>query len=190
MGAQSILVATVASADGAPSTWAANAQAVRERTPQHSIDYVVVVEERVTLDAVNDSAPPFLTQDIARVIGLNTILQAAADEHNDWLLTVGPGYTYPADSLEKLLELAHPLVGGSLRTLGNSGPAIPDYDPKWRVVNGRPPVEFCLTHFDVYRYLRWRTDAEAQMGIAECWQHDARRLLGIQSYVRGDLVAT
>lgn len=115
-----------------------------------------------------------LATDYAQTVGASHMLFMAADCEP------------PADTLPKLLEVKHPLVGGHVSTYCLTGPAVDGFP--FPVEEHMATAAFVLIARDVFRRLRWRWDADTGMSDDPCLHHDALTLLGIPTYVRHDVV--
>jgi hypothetical protein len=141
-----------------------------------------------------------LCNEFAMSVGASHLLFCAAD-------CAPPGDVFP-----KLLEMDHPLVAPEIPTYGLwKMPGT--YEPKRKFVavdqavpsaimpdSDEPLYPFpVLAHMasaacvmlgrDVFRQLRWRVDGDKGMTDDPCLHHDAKHLLGIETYVRQDCIA-
>jgi hypothetical protein len=114
----------------------------------------------------------------------------------------------PPDTLPKLLELDHPLVGGHVPTYCLDGPvanprtvrvptgASGDWWPEepaalWPDMDVRvhmASAAFLLIRRDLLRFVRWRWDLDAGMSDDPALHHDARTFHGVETLVRHDVI--
>jgi hypothetical protein len=118
----------------------------------------------------------------------------------------------PADTLTKLLEIDHPIVGGHVPTYCLDGPKVestytnardgntvgfdtdlpvpatlwppPDADVRVHMAS----AAFILIRRDLLRFVRWRWDLDAGMSDDPCLHYDAKTFHGIETLVRHDCV--
>lgn len=93
----------------------------------------------------------------------------------------------PFDVIPKLLEVDHPLVGGEVTTYCLKGPKV-DHPKHLDVENHMATAAFIFIDRSVFKRLRWRWDAEEGMSDDPAYHHDAKTLLGIDTWVRKDCV--
>lgn len=117
----------------------------------------------------------------------------------DYMLFMAADCQPAAAAVPKLIELDHPIVGGHVSTYGLHGPTVmhtvdmhkpaePRYPDEWDVQEHMATAAFMLIHREVYTRLRWRWDAVAGMSDDPAYHHDAKTLLGLDTYVRHDVV--
>lgn len=110
----------------------------------------------------------------------------------------------PPETLTKLLELDHPLVGGHVPTYCLSGRVAyerdrrphdrrasitaPAYPVEWDVQVHMATAAFVLIRRDLLRFVRWRWDLDAGMSDDPCLHHDARTFHGVRTLVRHDVI--
>lgn len=132
-------------------------------------------------------------------MGQNLCSDFATSPGFDWMLFLAADLRPPADAIPKLLALEHPLVGGEVPTYCLAGPTVmhhvdvakpaqPRYPKEWDVQEHMATAAFVMAHRDVYTRLRWRWDAVAGMSDDPAYHHDAKTLLGIDTYVRHDCI--
>lgn len=121
----------------------------------------------------------------------------------------GPGITHmlfmAADcqpdpwTIEKALAVKHPVVGGHVSTYGLEGPlatkttspfnpAEVAYPYEWNVQVHMPTAAYVMLERSVYKRLRWRWDIDEGMSDDPAYHFDCRTLLGIEAYVRHDMI--
>lgn len=124
------------------------------------------------------------------------------------LLLLDTDLSVPADSLDRILEIDHPIVGGHVPTYCLDGPSVEpvqtlgyvdendvgctyerrffpdgaDVREHWNTAG------FLMLRRDVVRRLRWRWDGEAGMTDDPCFAADAEALGFGRTWVRHDLV--
>lgn len=92
----------------------------------------------------------------------------------------------PADSLVKLLEMDHPIVGGDVPSYCLGGPWVPEYD--FPVQQHWNTAGFLLITSAVARKLRWRSDLQAGSTDDPCFASDAEAMGFGPTYVRKDII--
>lgn len=92
----------------------------------------------------------------------------------------------PVDTIPKLLEMNHALVGGEVPTYCLSGPKVARYS--FPVQEHMNTAGFLMVRRDLFVKMRWRTDPDANLTDDPCWHHDALNLHGVPTYVRKDLI--
>lgn len=128
-----------------------------------------------------------LVCDFATTVGASHLLFMAADT------------SCPVDTLPRLLEVEHPIVGGHVSTYGLSGPPaqkrvsehlppVDAYPAAWDVQVHMPTAAFVLIDRPTFKQLKWRWDADEAMSDDPAYHRDARVLLGIEAYVRHDVI--
>lgn len=115
-----------------------------------------------------------IVTDFACAVGATHLLFLAADLAPD------------PDTLPKLLEMDHPLVGGEVSTYVLSGPKVDKY--QFPVEEHMATAAYIMLARQVFNQLRWRWDADTGMTDDPCMHHDALHLLGIPTYVRKDCI--
>jgi hypothetical protein len=99
------------------------------------------------------------------------------------LLYLDADLAIPDDTLPKLLEMNHPLVGGNVPAYCLGGPVVSSYpfpvEAHWNTAG------FLLAEKRVYSKLKWRY--EPWVTDDPCFAADAKELLGVETYVRKDL---
>lgn len=104
----------------------------------------------------------------------------------------------PDDALPRLLELEWPICALDTPTYCLS--RLPDARPLDATETGYPASWDVWTHMasaaclfrsrEIFRQLRWRVDGDAGMTDDPCMHHDAKTLLGYETRVRHDHLAT
>lgn len=103
------------------------------------------------------------------------------------------------DSIRKMLEVDHGVVGGHVPTYGLRGmpvmetsspfePAHLKYPPEWDVQEHMPTAAYVMIRRDVFKRLRWRWDIDEGMSDDPAYHYDAKTLLGVDAYVRHDVL--
>lgn len=93
--------------------------------------------------------------------------------------------------LVKLLEMDTGICGAEVPTYCLSGPPAPEamFPQSWNVQEHMNTAGCLLVRRDVFRAIRWRWDAEADMTDDPCYYADAK-LMGHPTYVRHDVKCT
>lgn len=102
-------------------------------------------------------------------------------------------------TVQKALDVNHPIVGGHVSTYGLRGPLAtktvspfappePAYPMDWDVQVHMPTAAYVVIAREVFKRLRWRWDVEDGMSDDPAYHYDARTLLGIEAYVRHDMI--
>jgi len=118
--------------------------------------------------------------------GRNLITDYAVSHQVDHVLFLDADICPPPDTLPKLLEMRHPLVGGEVPTYGLHGKPVPGYP--FPVQEHWNTAGFLLAARPVFRYVRWRFDPDLGMTDDPCYAADARDYLGVPTYVRKDVI--
>lgn len=223
----SVVVATTLThfAMGDPDTWSSwliNAEAIRASHPD--VRYFAAIEtdargeepfrplcDRLSgMDgdwwtfSLDDGRSEVTTANRLRHITLGQNIAtdyALSDPACTHLLFLAADLEPPPDTLPKLLELDHPLVGGHVPTYCLDGPMAKrvDLEPDWWDLDtpAYPCLDvrvhmasaaFVLIRRDLLRYVRWRWDLDAGMSDDPCLHHDARAFHGVETLVRHDCV--
>jgi hypothetical protein len=121
--------------------------------------------------------------------GRNIIHEYAARVGHEHVLFLDSDTRVPADTIDRLLELQWPIVGGNVPTYCLQGPKIQleGWDPSWDVQNHWNTAGLLMVNAELIRKLRWRSDGVAGMSDDPCFAADALAL-GYPTYVRHDLV--
>lgn len=192
-------------------SWLANAEAMREAT-KDEVQFFAALEtdarglgpfERVIarLDELGGLFHTFSYDDGRTSVdtsnrlwhlcmGRDLVTNRAIDSGASHLLYLDADVVVLADSIEKLLELNGPLVGGHVGTYNLSGPPVEGYPAEWDVQRHWNTAGFLLVERSVFRTLRWRYDGEGGMTDDPTYARDAREFLGLDTYVRHDVVGT
>lgn len=88
------------------------------------------------------------------------------------------------DTLPKLLEMQHPLVGGHVGTYCLSGPKVDKYS--FPVEEHMNTAGYLLVASEVFTRIRWRN--EWNLTDDPCFHRDAIDFLGVPTYVRKDCI--
>jgi hypothetical protein len=122
------------------------------------------------------------------VVGQNLVADyCQSDPAVEWLLFLAADCAAPSDIVPRMLEMGHPLVAPYISTYGLRGPTVPGFD--YHVENAMASAAALFIHRDVFRKIRFRWDLDAGMSDDPCYHHDAKTLLGIDTYVRHDVLA-
>lgn len=89
-------------------------------------------------------------------------------------------------TLPKLLELNHPIVGGEVSTYCLSGPPVTTYS--YPVQQHMNTAGYLLVNYDIFNRIRWRSNLREGLSDDPCFHIDALELLGVPTYVRKDCV--
>lgn len=119
------------------------------------------------------------------VAGRNMIQDYAMMAGASHILFLDADLKPPADSVPKLLEMNHPIVGGDVPTYCLGGPTVEGFDfPVQRHMN---TAGFLLVHASVFEKIRWRW---TPTGLSDdpCYHHDVLTYLSAPTYVRKDLI--
>lgn len=106
----------------------------------------------------------------------------------DWMLFLAADCRPPADAVERLLEVKHPLVGGHVPTYCLEGKLVIGYPLEWDVQAHMPTAAFVMIHRKIYTRLRWRWDAVNGMSDDPAYHYDAATLMHTDAYVRHDVI--
>lgn len=118
--------------------------------------------------------------------GQNIVSEFATAADASHLLFLAADLAPAPDTLPKLLELNHPLVGGEVTTYCLSGPKVESYP--FPVEEHMATAAYILIARQVFKRLRWRWDKEENLSDDPAYHHDAQTLLGIPTYVRKDCI--
>jgi len=118
-------------------------------------------------------------------LGRNVISEYAVSVGATHILALDADLLPADDTLPKLLELNHPLVGGEVPTYALRGSSVPGYS--FHVESHMNTAGYLLIANSVFSRLRWRWDP-AGLTDDPCYHLDAETLLGVPTYVRKDCV--
>jgi hypothetical protein len=118
--------------------------------------------------------------------GRNIVHDYATGRRASHILFLDADTTPDPNTLPKLLEMEHPLVGGEVGTYCLSGPRVDKYP--YPVEEHMNTAGYLLVADTVFRRIRWRSD----WGMTDdpCFNRDAIDFLGIPTYVRKDCIGT
>lgn len=119
-------------------------------------------------------------------MGQNLVTDYAQATWATHLLFMAADCEPPADAIERLIEVDHPLVGGEVGTYCLSGTPITGYP--FPIEQHMATAAFVLLRRDLFRFLRWRWDADNGMTDDPCLEHDALLFHGVRTLVRKDVV--
>ena len=122
------------------------------------------------------------------VCGQNLCIDAACSGGYDWLLFMAADCQPPADTIPKLLELDHPLVGGEVTTYCIPSAGRVDRYP-FPVEEKMATAAFVMIRRDLFRVQRFRWDLDEGWSDDPCYWHDAIDR-GIPTYVRTDVLGS
>lgn len=122
--------------------------------------------------------------------GQNLVTDYAQGSGATHLLFLASDTSCPPDSLNQLVALRHPYVGGHVPTYGLDGPVVEQYRATHDddIREHMPSAAFVLLRRDLFRYIRWRHDADVAMSDDPCLYHDAKEFLGVQGIVHHGVV--
>jgi hypothetical protein len=121
------------------------------------------------------------------VTGRNIIIEYAVSISDaSHILFLDADTAPPADCINKLLEVDHPIVGGHVPTYCLNGPVVEKYP--FLVEEHMNTAGFLLVDRGLFRYMRWRSDPDANMTDDPCWHYDALKFHNAPTYVRKDVV--
>jgi hypothetical protein len=92
----------------------------------------------------------------------------------------------PPDTIPKLLEVNWPIVGGHVPGYCLDGPDVIGYD--FPVKRHMATAAFVMLQRSIFRSIRWRWDIDLGLTDDPCLYWDAKRLYGVDTYVRHDVV--
>lgn len=138
--------------------------------------------------SLNDGRTKVTTNNRLRHItmGQNTVTDFSCAMGATHLLFLGADLAPDPETLPKLLELEHPLVGGEVFTYGLHGPVVSKYP--FPVQEHMATSSYLLLAREVFRKLRWRWDLDDGLSDDPCMHRDALNFLGIPTYVRKDCI--
>jgi hypothetical protein len=117
------------------------------------------------------------------VTGRNIVTDFAVEHDASHILYLDADLAPPADTLPKLLEMDHPIVGGNVGAYALGGPRVDKYpfpvEQHWNTAG------FLLVQQCVYNRIRWRW--ELYMTDDPCYARDVKDFLGYDTYVRKDI---
>lgn len=97
----------------------------------------------------------------------------------------------PNDSVSKLLEMDHPIVGGSVPAYCMSGDRVKTYP--FKVEAHWNTAGFLMVNREIVRRIRWRADMHpggAGCSDDPCFANDVKEIFGYDTHVRKDLIGT
>lgn len=92
----------------------------------------------------------------------------------------------PSSSINKLLEMKHPVVGGDVPSYCLGGPWVEKYD--FPVKEHWNTAGYLLVERQVFRKVKWRADLEAGASDDPCFAADCIAMGFGPTYVRKDLI--
>ena len=118
-------------------------------------------------------------------MGQNVVSDYAVATGASHLLFLAADLQPDPQTLPKLLELNHPLVGGEVRTYCLSGPNVEGFG--FPVQEHMATAAYILIAREVFNRLRWRWDLDGKTDDP-CLHYDAITLLNIPTLVRKDCI--
>ncbi len=118
--------------------------------------------------------------------GRNLVHEYALRNFASHILFVDTDTWVPGDSISKLLELRHPVVGGEVPNYRLQGPPVPGFD--FPVQEHWNTAGFLLVERDVFTRLRWRTDHPLGLSDDPCFDFDAHAAGFGHTWVRKDVI--
>jgi hypothetical protein len=117
-------------------------------------------------------------------MGRNIIQDYAYGLHASHILFLDADTAPDPDTLPKLLEMQHDLVGGNVGTYGLSGPKVDKYP--YYVEEHMNTAGYLLVAQKIYSRLRWRWE----WGLTDdpCYNKDSVEFFNTPTYVRKDCV--
>lgn len=119
-------------------------------------------------------------------LGQNIVTDYAVSRNASHLLFLAADLKPDAETLPKLLEMNHDLVGGEVHTYCLSGPKVEKY--LYPVEEHMATAAYILIAHKIFNRLRWRWDLNSGMSDDPCYHHDALTLLDTPTYVRKDCI--
>lgn len=95
----------------------------------------------------------------------------------------------PGDSISKLKEMDHPIVGGDVPSYCLSGPRVRSYP--FKVEEHWNTAGFLMVTREIVQRVRWRSDLHpggTNCSDDPCFANDIRDFLGYETHVRKDVV--
>lgn len=120
-------------------------------------------------------------------MGQNLVSEYATSNGMEWMLFLAADCRPPDDVFTKLLEMDHPIVGPEIRTYCLSGPVVHEFP--FPVQQHMISAACIFIHRSIFKQLRWRVDPDLGMTDDPSYAHDAKNMLGYNSYVRKDIFA-
>lgn len=116
--------------------------------------------------------------------GRNLIIDYAIERQASHILFLDSDIKPDKDTLPKLLEMSHPIVGGEVSTYSFSGPIVSKYP--FTVQEHLNTAGYLLVEKKVFTRIRWRWE----WGYSDdpCYHKDSIEFLGIPTYVRKDCI--
>lgn len=116
--------------------------------------------------------------------GRNLVHDYAIENDASHILFLDADLMPPENTLPRLLEMQHPIVGGEVGTYCLSGPTVDKYS--YPVQSHMNTAGFLLLDQQVYSRIKWRNTKH--MTDDPCFHRDAIDFLGFETYVRKDVV--
>lgn len=119
--------------------------------------------------------------------GQNLVRDFAMSNGASHLLFMAADCAYPADALNRLLEVDVPIIGGHVPTYCLDGPEVPVLAQHGDIRAHMPTAAFVLLRRDFFSATPWRWDADAGLSDDPAMYEDALKA-GIQPLVHHDVV--
>jgi len=124
-------------------------------------------------------------------MGRNLVTEYAMAQGASHILFLDTDTRVPGDSISKLLEVDHPVVGGNVGAYCMSGPVVLDdrgrAKHKFRVEEHWNTAGFLLVRREVFKVLRWRWSIDDGMTDDPAYQGDQQVWGFGQTWVRKDV---
>jgi hypothetical protein len=121
-------------------------------------------------------------------MGQNLVTDRACEGDYSHLLFLAADLLPQEDTIPKLVEMDHPIVGGECSTYCLTGPWQRERYPNYPVEEHMATAAYVMLRRDLFRFIRWRWDRDAGMSDDPCLYYDAQRYHGLLTYVRKDVV--
>lgn len=121
-------------------------------------------------------------------MGRNLVIEYALRHEATHILFLDSDLVVPGDSIERLLEMDAPIVGGDVPSYCLKGPRVPEYP--FHVERHWNTAGFLLVQRDVFARVRWRHQHFGGGGLTDdpCFAADAQAFGFGETLVRKDLV--
>lgn len=116
--------------------------------------------------------------------GRNIVHDYAIEKDATHILFLDADMMPPDDTLPRLLEMEHPIVGGDVPTYCLNGPVVDKYP--YPVQSHMNTAGFLLLERQVFERIKWRGDIN--LTDDPCFHRDVVDFLGFNTYVRKDVV--
>lgn len=116
--------------------------------------------------------------------GRNLVQEYALEKDATHILFLDADLQAPDDTIPRLLEMNHPIVGGDVVTYCLSGPTVDGY--AFPVQSHMNTAGFLMVTKEIFERIRWRGDA--RHSDDPCYHSDVIEIFGYQTHVRKDLI--